>query len=181
MRLDGVAQRLLKQNAVMILATDFPSLDESARFQIGNDALNGPLGDSHFGRNVPEYRRRASRQHDQNVRVIGEERPLATGRPGRRIWQLRKTGLPWKIQSLGQHSFGGVCGTASQTGFFCDGSFHREGADYRRPRLDKAANLRNSIAKNTKRKLRIKRREGDVVRSAACCGASYDSIFTQYN
>lgn len=58
----------------------------SAVFQVRHDALDRALGDPHLVCNIPHPRLGLPRQADQDVRVIGQERPADVDH-GRGYWR----------------------------------------------------------------------------------------------
>ena len=77
-------ERLIKSDAVAVLAADLFAFDDSARFKIGDDPLHGPLGDPDVQCHLAKHERWISRQQHQHVRVVRQVRPLDTGRFRRR-------------------------------------------------------------------------------------------------
>ena len=46
MRCNRMSERLISSDSVVVLAADLFTLNDSARLEIGDDPLHGPLGDS---------------------------------------------------------------------------------------------------------------------------------------
>ena len=84
MRRDGMWERLIHPDPIVVLPADLFALDDSAALKIGNDPLHGPLGDSDLQRHLSKHRRRISPQDDQHVRMIRQKRPMGTSRFRRR-------------------------------------------------------------------------------------------------
>ena len=54
MRFDGVTQRLISLNHVVVLAAYSFALNDPASLKISDDSLHGSLSDPHLQRNLPE-------------------------------------------------------------------------------------------------------------------------------
>ncbi len=61
---------LLGSDHVVVLAAHLLALDDSARFQIGDDPLHGALGNSYLHRHLAKHQGWISRQEYQHVRMI---------------------------------------------------------------------------------------------------------------
>jgi hypothetical protein len=76
MRYDGVAQGAVRVELVAV-ATSFANVREIAgRFKVGNDTLNGALGDSDPKGHLALPNLPLSRNAEQDVRVIAQEGPI---------------------------------------------------------------------------------------------------------
>ncbi len=53
MSLDGMSQRTICKDFVLVLASYLLATDDARFFQVMNDSLHGPLRDSHTRRNLP--------------------------------------------------------------------------------------------------------------------------------
>jgi hypothetical protein len=84
MRLDGMPQGLIGSNSIVVLTADLFAFDDSARFEIGDDPLDGALRDSHLERDFAKHDGRVACQQHEHVRMIRQEGPLQTGRRSRR-------------------------------------------------------------------------------------------------
>ena len=71
MRFYGVAQLLICEYPVSVLATDFLPLNKPALFQIVNDPLDGPLGNANVKGYLTQHQLRISMKDGQYVGVIG--------------------------------------------------------------------------------------------------------------
>lgn len=81
MSLQSMAQRSPAVDLVLV-PTPPPVLHQhAAPYQVRNNLLDGPLGDSHRVRHIPKASVRVPRQAHQHVRVVAEERP-----PRRLTW-----------------------------------------------------------------------------------------------
>ena len=76
MSLDRVPQRKIGSNLVAISTTLANSLDVPSFFQVGNDALHRALRDAYQISNIAHSRGRLPRNAQEDVRVIGKERPV---------------------------------------------------------------------------------------------------------
>lgn len=75
MGFDGVSESLSGADAIAILPPDFFSLKKAFRFQISDDALHGPFSNANLGRDFSQDQGRVTREQDQDVGIVGEERP----------------------------------------------------------------------------------------------------------
>jgi hypothetical protein len=74
-----VAERLIRVQLVMIAALAL-AREVAFRFEIGDDALHGPLGDSNSGCDFTQSNPRLLRDANQDVGVIAQKRPVKVGR-----------------------------------------------------------------------------------------------------
>lgn len=107
MSLDRMAEREIVPNFVPIPATLPDPFDVPAPFQIGNDPLDGALGDADHARDIAHPHLGLLRDAQEDMGVVGEKRP------GRiRVWRgrLRGRGL---ICPAAAHASCGHSGTSS--------------------------------------------------------------------
>lgn len=78
MRFIRMSERFICSDSVVVLATDFFAIDESAGLEIGDDPLHGPFGDSDSQRHLSQHQGGISRQEHQHVPMIRQKRPLGT-------------------------------------------------------------------------------------------------------
>lgn len=83
-RLNGVPERVIGLNEVVILAADLFALEDPAGFEIGDDPLDGSFRNSDLQRHFAKHHRRVARQQHQDVRVVRQESPLQRVRIFRR-------------------------------------------------------------------------------------------------
>jgi hypothetical protein len=84
--LDRVPKRKIGSRLVAIPTTMANPLDVPSFRQLGDDPLNGTLGDAYEASDVAHPHLRLPRNAQQNVRVVGEKRPGRLwffGRPSR--------------------------------------------------------------------------------------------------
>ena len=74
-RFNRVSQRLLSQDAIPIFSANLFSLNETAFFEVRDNSLNCSFCDSNFDRDLAKYHIGIAGNEDQNVRVVGQERP----------------------------------------------------------------------------------------------------------
>ena len=74
-RFDRVSQGQLELDLVSVPAALSDATENSGCLQIENDLLHRPLGDADSIGHIAEPGGRVLEQTDQNVRVVGEERP----------------------------------------------------------------------------------------------------------
>lgn len=77
MGLDGVTQVLAREHFIVVFATNFFASNEPLFFQILHDPLHGPFGNPDLDRHLAEHQIGVRIERDQDVRVIGQERPAA--------------------------------------------------------------------------------------------------------
>jgi hypothetical protein len=77
---DRVAEWSIRAHFVTIAATLALARDVPCCFEIGDDALHGPLGDPNSGCDFAQPNLRLLRKTNQNVCVIAQERPVNVGR-----------------------------------------------------------------------------------------------------
>ena len=75
-RLNRVPESLVGPNTVVVLAANFFAFDKSTNFELGDDPLHGPLGDSDLHCHLSKHQGRISRQEQQHVRIIRQKRPM---------------------------------------------------------------------------------------------------------
>ena len=75
MPLDGMSQREAGSDLVVVATATANSRDVSGLLQLPDDALHGALRDADQIGNVAHPNLRLARQTQENVRVIGQERP----------------------------------------------------------------------------------------------------------
>lgn len=74
--LERVPQRELGIQDVVVSPAMALAGEVTGLHELRDDSLRGPLGDAHGRRDVADPRVRISRDLDEDVRVIREERPL---------------------------------------------------------------------------------------------------------
>ena len=75
-----VAERSIRVQLVMIAAALALAREVACFFEIGDDALHGPLGDPDSGCDFTQSNLRLLRDANQNVGVIAQKRPVKVGR-----------------------------------------------------------------------------------------------------
>jgi hypothetical protein len=73
--LGNVAHRLLTVDRVLVTSTDTGALDISSVDEIGHDSLRRPLGDPDVLGDVAKTNTRVSREAEEYLGVVREERP----------------------------------------------------------------------------------------------------------
>ena len=76
-------QRKVGANPVMVSAPDPLPLEHAGPLKVGDDPLNGPLGNADPGGNLAKHERRVLSDQDQHMRVIREKRPACPRRRSR--------------------------------------------------------------------------------------------------
>ena len=84
MRFERMSEPLIGSDSVPVLAADPFALDDSTGLKIGDDPLHSPLSDADLRRHLSERERRASREEQQDVRMIRQKRPMGASRFRRR-------------------------------------------------------------------------------------------------
>ena len=79
MRFIRMPQPLIGTDSILILPADFFPFDDAGRFQIGDDPLYGPLGDSDPLSDVTESRGRVAVDAEKDLGVVREEPPRLLG------------------------------------------------------------------------------------------------------
>jgi hypothetical protein len=74
---DTVPHRAIEHDVVAIAPTFSVTSDASGRFEVLDDALHGPFGDADLIGEIAQTQARITRQTDQDVGVVGQERPAA--------------------------------------------------------------------------------------------------------
>jgi len=75
-----VAERSIRVQLVMIAAALALAREVASFFEIGDDALHGPLGDPDSGCDFTQSNLRLLRDANQNVGVIAQKHPVKVGR-----------------------------------------------------------------------------------------------------
>ena len=76
---NGVSQWLPDPDAIMVLSSNLFTFDHAARFEIGDNPLDGSFGDSHLKCNFPKHHRRISGENHEDVRMVRQKGPLEMG------------------------------------------------------------------------------------------------------
>nr|WP_275937566.1 hypothetical protein [Nannocystis exedens] len=76
MRLDAVAQRLVRVHDVQVATSASVAGDVSRLFEFGDDPLDRSFRDADCLRDVAQTDLRVLRHAEEHVRVIGQKRPL---------------------------------------------------------------------------------------------------------
>ncbi len=79
-RLDRMRQRAVQVHLVAIPPPLARAREVTSFFEIGDDALHGPLGDPDSGCDFMQSNLRLLRDANQNVGVIAQKRPVKVGR-----------------------------------------------------------------------------------------------------
>ena len=82
MGFDRVPQWLLGQHLIVILATDFLTLNEARCLQIVDDSLDSSFGDANPVGDFAQNQFGLGLEQDQHMRVIGQESPAVRGARG---------------------------------------------------------------------------------------------------
>ena len=77
MRFNRVAQRLIREHVVPVLASYLLPLNEPAVFQILDNTLNRPLGNADLDRNLSKHELWIRMENRQDVRMVSQERPAS--------------------------------------------------------------------------------------------------------
>lgn len=97
------------QNAITVVPANLLALNESVFLEIGNDPLDGSLGDADLKRHLAQYHRRVARQQNQHVGVVGQERPaMQPRRIDRRQRRIRRRCLDFRSLRFGCERFRSV-------------------------------------------------------------------------
>ena len=72
---EGMAKGSLSVDRVSISSSVLLTGDDGGLLELGNDALNGPLGDADLGGDISEPRFRIAEQTHQNMSVVCQKRP----------------------------------------------------------------------------------------------------------
>jgi hypothetical protein len=70
-----VAHEAFPIDDVLVSPADAAPLEKPGVDELGDDSLNRSLGDADFLRDVPEANSSVSRDAEQNLRVVRDERP----------------------------------------------------------------------------------------------------------
>ena len=87
--LDWVAQGLLGNDLIVVAATVLGPPHIATRDEVGDDRLRGALGDPDPVGDVPASDPRVAGNADEDVAVIGQERPARAGRIRGRAGRIR--------------------------------------------------------------------------------------------
>ena len=75
-----VTHQTVPVDDVLIAAAEATALEEAGLDQVGDDALDGSLGDPDVDRDISQPHFGITGDAEQDLRVVGDERPAAWGR-----------------------------------------------------------------------------------------------------
>lgn len=98
MALNGMSQREMIIDRVVIVSTDSLSFYNAGFFEFSNDSLHSSLSDSNLQSDLPESHFRVLKEQHQNVRVVRQKGPArcifcgrdlnCAGRPNRNVFGI---------------------------------------------------------------------------------------------